>query len=75
VHYSKKTSEKENAKFRRSLYFVKDICQGEVISQEYVKSIRPGYGLAPKYYHDIIGKKVSQDVSLGTAVKWDHIDK
>jgi N-acetylneuraminate synthase len=75
VDYSKKTSEKENAKFRRSLYFVKDICQGEVISQEYVKSIRPGYGLAPKYYHDIIGKKVSQDVSLGTAVKWDHIDK
>jgi N-acetylneuraminate synthase len=75
VDYSKKTSEKENAKFRRSLYFVKDIRQGEVISQEYVKSIRPGYGLAPKYYHDIIGKKVSQDVSLGTAVKWAHIDK
>ncbi|MDB2411413.1 pseudaminic acid synthase [Gammaproteobacteria bacterium] len=75
VDYSKKTSEKENAKFRRSLYFVKDIRQGEVISQEYVKSIRPGYGLAPKHYHDIIGKKVSQDVSLGTAVKWAHIDK
>ena len=75
VNYAKKISERENAKFRRSLYFVKDIRQGEVISDECVKSIRPGYGLAPKYYHDIIGKKASQDVSLGTAVTWDHIDK
>ncbi len=73
VDYTIKTSEKENAKFRRSLYFVKDINEGEVISEEHIKSIRPGYGIAPKHYHDIIGKKVSQKVSLGTAVSWNYI--
>ena len=75
VNYSKKTSEIENAKFRRSLYFVKDIGKGEVVSMEHIKSIRPGYGIAPKHYHDIIGKKASQNVSLGTAVSWNHIVK
>ena len=75
VNYSKKTSEIENAKFRRSLYFVKDIDKGEVISMEHIKSIRPGYGIAPKHYHDIIGKKASQNISLGTAVSWNHIVK
>jgi len=75
VDYSKKTSEQENAKFRRSLYFVKDLAMGEIVSEEHVKSIRPGYGLAPKYYHDIIGQKTTQTISLGTAVSWDHIIK
>ena len=75
VDYSKKTSEKENAKFRRSLYFIKDIDQGEVISEEHIKSIRPGYGLAPKHYKEIIGKTTSQKILLGTAVSWDHIVK
>ena len=75
VNYSKKNSETENAKFRRSLYFIKDMDKGEVVSGEHIKSIRPGYGIAPKHYHDIIGKKVSQKVSLGTAVSWNHIVK
>ncbi|MDA9652884.1 pseudaminic acid synthase [Pseudomonadota bacterium] len=75
IDYTKKTSEQENAKFRRSLYFVKDIAKGEIVSEEHIKSIRPGYGLAPKYYHDILGYKTSQKISLGTAVNWDHIVK
>ena len=75
IDYTKKTSEQENAKFRRSLYFIKDIAKGEVVSEDHVKSIRPGYGLAPKHYQDIIGKKTSQKIVLGTAVSWDHIAK
>lgn len=75
VDYSRKTSEQENAKFRRSLYFVKPLSSGDIILEEHVKSIRPGYGIAPKYYNDIIGKKVIQDISMGTAVSWDHIKK
>ena len=46
-----------------------------MISEEHIKSIRPGYGLAPKYYNEIIGKTTSQKILLGTAVSWDHIVK
>jgi len=75
VDYGRKSSEKANVKFRRSLYFVKDIEEGEVITEEHVKSIRPGFGLAPKYYNDVIGKKVFKKAYTGTAVSWEHLGK
>ena len=61
-------SEQDSVKFRRSLYFIKDIKAGEVITEEHIKSIRPGFGLAPKLLSKIIGKKVIQNVQRGTAV-------
>ena len=73
VDYGIKSSEQANVKFRRSLYFVKDIEEGEVITAEHVKSIRPGYGLAPKHYNDIIGKKALKKAITGTAVSWEYI--
>jgi N-acetylneuraminate synthase len=57
------------------LYFVKDIKAGGVITEEHIKSIRPGYGLAPKYLDKLIGKKVDRDVSLGTATSLDLLRK
>ena len=74
VNYDKKNSEKENTIFRRSLYFVNDIESGEKVTEKHVKSIRPGYGLAPKYLQDVIGKKVLCDIKKGTAVSWDKIE-
>jgi len=74
VDYGRKSSEEGNVKFRRSLYFVNDIKEGEVITEEHVKSIRPGYGLAPKYYEQVIGRKVKLDVNSGTACSWNVID-
>ena len=50
------------------MYFVKDIKEGEVITSEHVKSIRPGNGLAPKFYEQILGKIVKLDVVRGTPV-------
>ncbi len=73
VDYGRKSSELGNIKFRRSLYFVNDITEGDIISEHHVKSIRPGYGLAPKMLDDILGKKASRDIEKGTAVSWDLI--
>ena len=68
VDYGRKSNEEGDVKFRRSLYFVKDIKAGEVITEEHVKSIRPGYGLAPKYYDWILGKKIKKEISIGSPV-------
>ena len=68
VDYGRKSSEQANVKFRRLLYFVKDIKEDEVITAEHVKSIRPGYGIAPKYMEEILGKKITSSVKRGTPV-------
>ena len=60
--------EEINKKFRRSLYFVSDLSKGQVISAKDIKRIRPGFGLEPKYYDDVIGKKLSCDVERGDPV-------
>ncbi len=73
VDYERKSSEQGNVKFRRSLYFVKDLKAGEVIKESCIQSIRPGYGLAPKYYEKVIGKKVTRLVKSGTPMSWDLI--
>lgn len=63
-------SEENSLRFRRSLYIVKDFQIGDILSDQNVKSIRPGYGIAPKYLKDIIGKKVTQNVKKGMALDW-----
>ena len=73
VDYGLKSSEQGNVKFRRSLYFTKDIKAGEVITEDHVKSIRPGYGLAPKYINLVVGKVVKTNISAGTAVTKDIV--
>jgi N-acetylneuraminate synthase len=73
VDYGCKASEQGNVKFRRSLYFVKDIKAGEIITAEHVKSIRPGFGLAPKFLDQVVGKKVKQNVKRGHKVTMDMI--
>jgi pseudaminic acid synthase len=54
--------------FKRSLFAVKDIEEGEVFTEENIKSIRPGYGLSPKYLNDILGKKAKQKIKKGTPI-------
>lgn len=68
VDYSLTDKMKKSRQFSRSLYVVKDIKAGEVISEEYVRSIRPGFGLHPKYLKDIVGKKAKVDLSKGDRV-------
>lgn len=72
--YGLRSSELSNVKFRRSLYFVKDMKAGEETTEDCVRSVRPGYGLAPKYMNEILGRRLIQDVSENTAVRWDVFD-
>lgn len=74
VDYNRKTSEKNNTKFRRSLYFVKDMEEGDIITEESVRSVRPGFGLAPKYLHEIIGRRVKRNIDANTAITIDVIE-
>ena len=74
INYSRKSSEKGSVKFRRSLYCVKDIKAGDIITSEHVKSIRPGYGLAPKFITHVIGKYAIRDINKGTALNFDMLD-
>jgi len=73
IDYGRKSSEHGNVKFRRSLYFVKDMMAGEVITTDCVKSVRPGYGVAPKLVDKIIGKRVTVSVKANTPVKLENI--
>jgi len=70
VKYGPTKEEKKSLVFRRSLYIVKDIKKGDVFTKDNIKSIRPGYGLAPKYYEKILGEKVNIDMKKGTAITW-----
>lgn len=69
VDYGRKSSEQGNVKFRRSLYFVKDLKAGEVVTADAVRSVRPGYGAAPKFLEQVIGKRVVCDVMANSPVQ------
>jgi len=68
VDYGRKSSEQANVKFRRSLYFVKDLKAGDLITESAVRSVRPGYGAAPKYLDCVLGKKVISDIFANSPV-------
>lgn len=73
VDYGRKSSEQGNAQFRRSLYFVKDMKAGDIITEDTIRSVRPGYGLEPKYLNKLIGERVSKSVKKGSPVKMESI--
>ena len=69
--YGIKSSEQANAKFRRSLYFVKNLAEGDVVTADAVRSVRPGYGLAPKHMERILGRRLARAVKKNSPVSWD----
>jgi pseudaminic acid synthase len=71
VCYEVSDHETASQVFRRSLFVVKDVKRGDVFTQENVRSIRPGYGLPPKYFNKILGKKAKVNIHRGTPLHWD----
>jgi pseudaminic acid synthase len=72
--YGRAPSEQPNMAFRRSLYAVKDIAAGETLNEQNVRSIRPGYGLAPKHLPEILGRRARQSIARGTPMSLDLVD-
>lgn len=74
ISYELSDKSMKSREFSRSLFVVKDVKEGEIFTEENVRSIRPGFGLHPKYYNYILGKKAAKDIDKGTPLKWDLID-
>ena len=74
VDYGRKSSEQGNVKFRRSLYFVKDMKAGDVITEDCVKSVRPGFGMEPKHLATILGKRVKKDILRNTPITLSQLE-
>lgn len=74
VSYDRQPAEAGSKVFRRSIYFVRDLPAGSVIGPGDIRRIRPGMGLAPKYYGEVLGKRLKKSVVRGTAAHWDLFD-
>ncbi len=75
VTYERRASEAGNAAFRRSLYVVRDMKAGDALTPETLRSIRPGHGLHPRQYDELLGLRVTRDVARGTPMSWDLIGR
>lgn len=72
IDYSMQDQKIKSRQLGRSLFIVNDIEEGEILTEENVRSIRPNYGLEPKYLHDVIGKKATGALKKGTPLEWIH---
>ena len=74
THQSFGVDFREYAFFRRSLYAVKDVAAGETFTADNVRSIRPGYGLAPKHLPEILGRHAKKTIKRGTPMSLDLVE-
>ncbi|MCX5567116.1 pseudaminic acid synthase [Alcaligenes phenolicus] len=72
VGYQRQEAEQANKIFRRSIYFVRDMKAGEIVTERDIKRIRPGTGLAPKHFSELVGKTLAIDVTHGTPTSWEQ---
>lgn len=73
VHYGLTKEEKNSRIYRRSIFVVNDIRKGEVFNEQNVRSIRPAYGLSPKYLGKVLGRKAAKDIKKGTPLSWELV--
>ena len=73
IHFGLSEKERSSRVFRRSLFVVKDVKQGEFFSSSNVRSIRPGYGLHTRHLDEVLGKRATRDIERGTPLSWDLV--
>lgn len=73
VCYELSAAEEKSKAFRRSLFVVEDVRAGELLGPHNVRSIRPGYGLPPRYLPMVLGRPASRDINKGTPLDWELI--
>jgi len=73
VSYELDTKAQASKELGRSLFVVKDIPQGHELTPENIRSIRPGYGISPKYYYEVLGKKANKELKRGTPLRWEDL--
>lgn len=71
VAYGASEAEQKSLAFRRSIYVAEDVKAGELLTEKNLRIVRPGFGIAPKYYDMLLGKKARSDLMAGTATTWD----
>ncbi len=75
IDYGKKSSERGNVMFRRSLYYVADLKVGDTLGEQHIKSVRPGFGLAPKFLESLVGRKLRKRINKNTPVRVDDFER
>jgi len=73
ISYELTEKQKSSIHFRRSIFVVEDTAQGEALTEDKIRIIRPGYGLHPRHFNDIVGRRARTDISRGTPLDWDLI--
>lgn len=73
IQYGPTAAEQPSRRFRRSIYIAQDLKAGEVLSRENLRIVRPGHGLAPKHYESLLGRRVTRELAMGTAMRWEYI--
>lgn len=75
VRYGPTPGERENMVFRRSLFVVEPVRAGDTFTERNVRSIRPGNGLSPRHYREVLGRRATRDVSRGTPLSWELVER
>lgn len=73
VRYGPTEGEEKSLVFRRSLFVVEDVAEGEELTRDNIRCIRPGHGLAPKHLEDVLGRRAARDIARGTPLNWDLV--
>lgn len=74
IHYGPTSTERGSMQFRRSLYVARDVRAGEVFTEENLRVVRPGYGLEPRYFRQVLGRRAAADTVKGTPLRWELVD-